>query len=181
MGSLVMAIDTGKFWFKGEPFPLITDSTDLRTQSYWFVGEAYAPLTDYNREILYATADSSDGTWTNNASGTILYTAIDEVAPSDADYIQSALNPVNDICKIKIGTTESGFLEPFTVSYRFGKIGAGSGTLTIRLLQGTTQIASWEEASPSETLVTRNRTLTNGEFTSITDFTDLYFEFKANT
>ena len=45
-------------------------------------------------------------------------------------------------------------------------------TLTVRLKQGTTTIASWEETGSGWT--TQDRTLTAPQFAAITDFTDLY-------
>jgi hypothetical protein len=48
------------------------------------------------------------------------------------------------------------------------------------LLQGTTQIASWTESNIDTAYVTRERVLSGGEFAAISDFTDLFLEFRAN-
>ena len=45
--------------------------------------------------------------------------------------------------------------------------------------QGTTTIAQWEDDDIGTSFVTVEQSLTDGEFSSITDFTDLYLQFAT--
>lgn len=133
--------------------------------------------------FLDPVADNTDGGW--SAAGTggspdVLYTAIDEDAPYDTDYIYSSGTPSNDTCKIKLSAPAYKAGTPFIVLYRYGKSGPQQIDITVRLLQGTTQISSYPHTNVSTTPVTVAQTLSAAEFASITDFTDLYLEFKAN-
>ena len=50
------------------------------------------------------SSDVADGSWLNeSASNVNLYASIDEETASDADYIQSGANPVNDECVVGLG------------------------------------------------------------------------------
>jgi len=125
-------------------------------------------------------ADSIDGTWTDQSGGTSLFAAIDEIVASDADYIKSASNPVNDTCKISLSDPTVSPAQPFVILYRYRKDGTGQIDLTVRLLEGTTQIGTWTHTDITGTFTDVSQTLTGGEFSSITDFTNLFLEFKAN-
>jgi len=110
-----------------------------------------------------------------------LFNAIDEVLASDSDYIVSSTNPVNDVCEIRISDPGSAPAEPAKVRYRYWRTGSGgSMELRVRLLQGATQIASWTHSAITTTPTTVEQTLTSPQFASITDFTDLRLEFRAN-
>lgn len=128
-------------------------------------------------------ADDSDGFWTNEAGTTSLFGSIDETANSDSDYIQSASMPALDVCKVSL-SDPSGTVtpaDPMSVHYRFKKSAAG-GTfnLRVRLMEGTTPIATWTESSVSDSYQYVEHTLTSAEFASISDFTALYLEFRAD-
>lgn len=136
-----------------------------------------------NRRVIRPSADSIDGNWTTEIGGTDLYASIDETDAGDSDYIQSPANPVNEACKIKLSNPSLGSYapqEPLVVAYRYAKSGAGAALdFRVRLMQGNTEIASWTESNIGTGWVTQNRTLTTGQFNSITDFTDLYLEFMG--
>ena len=125
--------------------------------------------------------DSVDGNWLNQGgSNTNLFASIDEDAGSlsDADYIQSPANPTNEACKIRLSDPAGALSEPFTVRYRFNN--AGGAELTVRLLQGTTEIASWIESGSGWT--TQARTLTTPQFVAMGgDYTNLFLEFIATS
>ncbi len=137
-----------------------------------------------NRYVIRPSADSVDGSWTNESGGTDLYGSIDEASATDGDFIQSPSNPVNAACKIKIGAPSIGSsipTQPMVVAYRYSKSAVGAALdLTVRLLQGSTVIASWTETDIGLSWVTRERTLTAPQFASITDFSDLYIEFEGD-
>src|SRR5215211_1818372 len=139
--------------------------------------------------LLYATvtavvflrpdADSTDGGWTNEAGSNVdLFASIDEASANDADYIQSAASPNSDVCKISLGDSAFALIAPVYVRYRYKKSDAAQTmALTVRLLEGTTQRASWAHTDISTSFVTAEQTLTEGELAAITDFNNLFLEF----
>lgn len=138
-----------------------------------------------------ADTDNS-GAWTDQAAGsTNIYTTIDEVSPSDADYIESPLAPVSDVYVTKLTTLEDPVSSSgHTVRIRHAKDAAGGATvnLTVELRQGYvsegtpgTLIATCMNAvALSDTLTTTPYTLSAGEADAITDYTNLYLRFVAN-
>jgi hypothetical protein len=132
---------------------------------------------------LQPDADSIDGTWTDQSGGTSLFAALDEIVPDDNDYIQSTFQPTfnsPDVCKIRLSDPTSTPGQPFNVEYRYQRVGYQPLTLTVRLLQGNTIIASWFHELQSDLLVAE-RTLTAAQFASISDFNDLFLQFTADT
>jgi len=107
------------------------------------------------------------GVWTS----TPLYQKIDEVTPSDTDYINSGQN--NTTCEIGIGdTTDPTDSSGHVVRVRSAKVGL-TITLTAYLFDGSTQICSFLCHTASTTLTTTVYNLTSGEADNITDYTDL--------
>jgi hypothetical protein len=98
---------------------------------------------------------------------------------SDTDYIQSSINPVSDVAKISLSNPSSMVTGPVKLRYRYKKTEAATTNLTVRLLQGVTEIASWSATGISASYVTTEQTLTAPQLASITDFNDLYIEFTA--
>lgn len=129
---------------------------------------------------LRPDADSVDGNWTNELGGTTLYTSIDEAAVDDADYIQSGDDPANDICKIRLSDPSGTPIEPAYVRFRYKKSGPGTMDLTVALLEGSTTRATWSFTDISSSFVTTQEQLSTPEFSSITDFNNLYLQFTAN-
>ena len=130
--------------------------------------------------LLQPDADSIDGTWTNQAEGTELFSVLDETSTDDADYIKSAGDPVDDTCKIRLSNPTGTPGQPFIVAYRYRKSGPDQIDLTARLLEGTTQIAAWSHTNIISTFVTAEQTLSGAQFDSIGDFTNLFIEFTAD-
>lgn len=128
--------------------------------------------------FLRPNDDAIDGNWLNDSGSNVnLYASLNETTAVDTSYIQSPANPANEVCKIALSNPTGTLTEPFVLRYRYNNI--GGATLTVRLLQGTTEIAAW----PAETdagWTTKERTLTSLQFAAITDFTELYVELKAN-
>ncbi len=133
-----------------------------------------------HRQYMRPDADDTDGTWTNELGGTTLFSSIDEGDADDADYIQSASVPVNDLCKISLGNPGVNLSDPVEVQYRYWKVGAAQVDLRVRLLQGASEIASWTHTAISTGALTATQTLSAGELAAITDANDLYIEFRAN-
>lgn len=105
------------------------------------------PSIDPNH--LHADGDVSEDGWTDETGGTTaIYQSIDEPDFDDADYVQSPPIDADD-----------------------------SATLTVRLLQGTTQIVAWSYADVPTTFTDAEHILTAPQAAAITDFTDLFVEF----
>jgi hypothetical protein len=126
-------------------------------------------------------ADNSNSGWTTQSGGTTgLYLTIDEAAPpNDSDYIQSSINPVSDLVSFQISDPAGSLGDPFKVRYRYGIVGAGTCTITVRLKQGSTTIKTWVHTDATTTYKTVTQTLTTGELATIIDFTNLFVEFQA--
>jgi hypothetical protein len=125
-------------------------------------------------------ADVTDGGWTDQDGGTSLFAAIDEDPASNADYIKSSGNPVDDICQVSMSDPGTSPNMPLEVQYRYWRDGAGTINLVARLKQGGTTIATWTHNGISTTPVDATQALSSGEFNSITDFNDLRVEFEAD-
>ena len=125
--------------------------------------------------------DVVDGSWTNELGGTILYTSIDESVADDADYIQSSINPVNDLVRIQLSNPATGVAQPVKLKYRYKKNDSPTAAnLTARLKQGAVEIAAWTHTDISSSFVTATQTLTEPQFAAITDFTNLFVELEAD-
>jgi hypothetical protein len=130
---------------------------------------------------LRPSADVSDGGWTNELGGTTLWTSLDEATPDDADYIQSSENPSNDTCEVHI-SDPSSLLQNATCKFTVGKLTNNVRVIdvTVALMQGATQIASWTYPNVAFGFTLKTETLTGPEFASITDFTDLRYRITGN-
>lgn len=124
----------------------------------------------------------SAGSWTPVGAGT-LWEAIDETTAVDSDYIVSSSSPGSpDICEVALSNVANpGVDTGHIVRYRFQKDTVGGDTinLTVRLVEGTTVIASWTESNIGATATDAIHELTTGEASAITDYTDLRLRFEA--
>jgi len=137
------------------------------------VGQTVRPIND--------PLDFDD--WTNNTWDTTpLFDKIDEVAASDADYIQTPNDDLESICSVKLSPALDPF-EPspgggaYTVNYRRRVVGTVASHKT-ELLQGRTRvIASQTKTDTPAAWQAESFTLTPSEAAAITDFGDLYLRF----
>ena len=131
---------------------------------------------------LRPASDISAGGWTDQGGFTTgLYAAV--LDKSAANFIQSSTSPaVADIAVLKVDTPPLVTpQQPFVVAYEYGKQtnNATRIDITIRLMQGTTEIAAWTHTDVSSTLNVAQQTLTGGQFATITDFYALRFAHEA--
>lgn len=131
-------------------------------------------------QILRPISDISVGLW----SATSLFQKIDEFTADDSDLILSATNPANDTCEVGLTTTASDPVSStgHILSYRYAKSASTGRTidLTVRLIQGTTILATFTHTNIGNTLTTTNQTLTGAQADSITNYGDLRIRFTAN-
>ena len=131
---------------------------------------------------LRPVSDISAGGWTDQSdSPTGLYAAVAD--KSAANYIQSSTSPaVAEIAVLKADTPPLVTIQqPLVVAYEYGKKLSNPTRIdiTIRLMQGTTEIAAWTHTDVSSTLNVAQQTLTGGQFATITDFYALRFSHEA--
>lgn len=123
-------------------------------------------------QVARPASDVSIGTWTNDAGGTTnLYQSIDEGTFSDADYIQSAVNPTTDLVKIRLGALVDPAVNTGHIArYRYmTDVVAGQQIdLVVRLYQadGTTVVASQSHTNIGA-VTAGNFTLSGAEADSI--------------
>jgi hypothetical protein len=133
---------------------------------------------------LRPDADDSISDWKNEADGTTnLYASIDESVAGDADYIKSPVPPNGSVARFRLSNPAAGkvLATPVVVSYRFKKTTSTDQKLTASLKQDTTLIKSWTHTGAGLTTAfqTVNQTLSGGEIAAITNFNNLFVEFKA--
>jgi len=137
------------------------------------------------------STDTTREDWVDDGEGTTdIYQAIDEVTPSDTDYIKSALAPTSDAYVTKLTTVEDPQVGTgHTIRYRFQKDSSGGATidLTVELREGYvsegtpgTLIKQWQHNDISNGWTTEQPTLTEGEADTITDYSDLFLRFVAD-
>ncbi len=122
----------------------------------------------------------------NNWTSTPLFEKIDEVTPSDTDFVQSENDPANDIMEVTLeNQTDPASSTGHIVRYRYQKGQSGGGApgtinLIIGLYQGTTLIASTTHSNIATGFVAGSFTLTGGEADNITDYNDLRVRIDAD-
>lgn len=122
--------------------------------------------------------------WTTDTGGTTnLWAAIDEATPfSDADYVKSPTPPGTNEYETKLSAvTDPNASTGHVMRWRRRKQPTGSAqiNLTVRLLQGTTQITSQADNDLGTSFADTSYTLSAAEADSITDYSDLRLEFVA--
>lgn len=146
-------------------------------------------LTWVDPVLAYARPDGdvTDGSWTRDDGGnTDLYSRIDETTPSDADYIKSSDLSAggSDTCELALGNVSDPGQDGYhRLRYRFRKQnvqGDPRVDLEIRLIQGTTTIATRTEQNISTDWFDGVLTLTSAEAASISDYNDLRVRFTAS-
>lgn len=131
---------------------------------------------------------TNDGWLDENFNTDNIYLSIDEVDVDDDDYIQSLEEPDSEVYKVKISTLyDFGNLDNLQVKYR-AKIddivlfpAIDTMDLNVRLVQNTTIIAQWTETGLTTLYQDFVHELTSGEASSITNFDQLYLEFRGIT
>lgn len=126
------------------------------------------------------------GTWTTQAMGLDLHTAIDETPASDADFIRGPIDllAATHTCEVGLGNvTDPAVSTGHVVSYRYEKSAANEQVvdLIVRLVQGTTVIATWTHLAIANGWTAASQTLTGLEADAINDYTDLRLRFSQVT
>lgn len=130
------------------------------------------------------SADTVRTGWTDQAGGTTnIFGTIDESVASDTDYIKTPTPPgTNEFETLLTSVTDPLSSSGHIMRWRRRKqpaSGSAQIDLTVRLLQGTTQIKSVSDTNLPGTFTDTSATLSAGEADSITNYADLRLEFVA--
>lgn len=136
---------------------------------------------------LRPDADQTVGNWTDEGGATSnLFQSIDEVTASDADYVQSEANPNNSSYLVRLsdpgGTVSTA--SPIVIRYRYEKEGNSTVDLTVELVESaTTPVtrASTSHLDIGTAVVSGAITLTTAEKSAVSNWSDLYLRFTADT
>jgi hypothetical protein len=134
-------------------------------------------------QIARPDSDVALGSWTDQDGGTTnIWQTIDEILANDADYIKSSVDPSADTYECGLTNVEDPTIHTdHGVSYRYKKsITSGQIDLVVKLLQGSTEIASWSHLNIGDGLLTAEQELTEEQAAVITDYTDLRIRFVAS-
>lgn len=112
--------------------------------------------------------DITIASWTPS-SGTDIYPLLSD--GSDTTFATTAPNPVSQVLEEKIQSMDAA---PGTVTARLARSSdSTSGSAVVRLVQASTEIASWSIGSLNTAPTTYTNSLTVGERASITDLANL--------
>lgn len=130
------------------------------------------------------SADTVRTGWTDEAGGTTsIYTGIDEAVAEDVEYIKTAAPPgTNEFETLLTSVTDPVSSSGHIMRWRRRKqpaSGSADINLTVRLLQGTTQIKSVADNAIPGSFTDTSATLSAGEADAITNYADLRLEFVA--
>jgi len=165
--------------------PTLTSESLIYNSTQSFAGGGVSSgSTQYARP----DQDVSKENWDDAAGGdndNILYDEVNESSRNDANYATSGSLSFLDTTE----TWEAGLsnvVDPQSssnhiVRYTYRKNASGGNVinLTVRLMQGTTQIASWTHTGIGTGFTLATQTLSAAEADSITDYSDLRLRFIA--
>jgi hypothetical protein len=160
---------TGNVLTEGTSYKIRVASTNASGDSA-FVESGVFTTTALTR--LRPNATTTAGAWTAVGAAT-LFGAMNEVTPSDAEYITTSSLTTGKF-KVEV-STDPGDDNNHSVSIRARKT---SGTLTVSLVQGDpseTLIKSWVVGATAS-FATYILTMTSGEASAITDYSNLYLK-----
>lgn len=130
-------------------------------------------------------SDYQVGSWVNETTATTnLYASIDEVTAVDTDYIQSSTGTSGVPYITFLSIVQAPFQNAtHTIRFRAAATTTGTtGVLQVRLLDGTTGIATWTHAAIGTSFVTFEHDLTTTQVASLTvNTTGFYDRLYAET
>jgi hypothetical protein len=143
--------------------------------SIWFD----VSVSGANVQISSPISDVSTGFW----SIAPLYEKIDEISPSDSDYIYSSTNPSNDTCEVLLtGAINPNVHTGHYLTYRYQKELDNSNqiNLVVGLYEGTTLISQQTHNDIPYGWITTGFYLTSGEAATITNYNNIRVRLTAN-
>ena len=143
-------------------------------------GGVFTPIVGVQLER--PISDIAAGGWTDQDGGTTnLYAVVDEAIVDDADYVKSPFAAGPSTLELELGdfgTVPS--TEGHVLRYRWAKDLPGERlSLTVRLVQGATVIASWIHTDAQLPFTLAEQAITASQAASITDYNDLRVQFET--
>jgi hypothetical protein len=130
------------------------------------------------------SADTVRTGWTDEAGGTTdIYTGIDETVAEDTEYIKTPTPPgTNEFETLLTSVTDPVSSSNHVMRWRRRKQPSGGAqiNMTVRLLQGTTQITSQSDTNLPTSFTDTSYTLSGAEADAISDYANLRLEFVAS-
>jgi hypothetical protein len=126
---------------------------------------------------IFPVSDITDGGWTDQAGGSNITDAIDEIDASN--YAVSSYAPVNDPVRFQFPSAVGAAL-PFKVAYAIYAEGTTRVSTTVNLYSAGILIATWLHPYTGMALEVFEQYLTSTQFAAITDLADLEGELIAN-
>lgn len=145
----------------------------IQETNYQAVNTDIALIFSVGSQRVYPVSTQTNSGWVPVGAATI-HETLDELVPDDSDYSYTLSS--GSTFKVKLGAISSPEDGDVTVTYRIRSY-TGS-QITVRLVEGTTIIASWVHTG-SNTPQQFSRVLTAPQRASITDWTNLYFEGES--
>lgn len=109
-----------------------------------------------------------------------LHEVVDEEFPDDNDCIGSIDDPVSDTCELLLSEVETPTTrEGHALAYRYKKVGSKPINLTVRLLEGGSEIATWDHIGITTEWIESTQILTVEQAQAISDYSNLRVEFTA--
>lgn len=143
-------------------------------------GTVFTPIVGVQLER--PISDIAAGGWTDQIGGTTnLYSVVDEATADDTDYVKSPYAAGPSTLELELGdfgTVPS--TQGHVLRYRYAKDPPGERlSLTVRLVQGATTIASWVHTDIEHSFLLVEQTITAAQAAAITDYNDLRVQFET--
>jgi len=147
----------------------------LRAAVITSAGSVAADGVRLTNTFLRPDSDVALNGWSAINAGS-LYAALDEITPDDTDYIRSP-DPAGGIA-CEVGLSGGDITAPVGFWYRASKYGSAVLTLTIKVMEGTTERAVRTRVL-TDAFVTYQETLTPAEVAAVTDWANVTIRFSA--
>lgn len=163
-------------------FSVVAEAVETYLVEVSWAEVAIAPGITTLPRYYHPVADLTQNWKTQGGASTDLFSTLDEAEPDDTDYVRSPIvsrltTSQQSFALPSIPVPPSGYQQ--SLSYRIALDGNVAQRLTVRLLQGTTTIATWTETVSSPEPYTVRRVLNEEQIASITDYQTLRLEFEA--
>jgi hypothetical protein len=178
------AAEMARTGIAGAPFVALGGDAFEAVEMSTSVSPLAAMGSGFRALVIRPDTDQSIGQWSDEGDGVVnIYLSIDEEIANDADYIKSELDPSGSVYEAALSdVTDPGRHDNHILPYRFRRQPASATglDLTVRLMQGAAEIASWSHNSIGSEWVTAQQTLTSEQAAAISDYSDLRIRLEAD-
>jgi len=134
--------------------------------------------TSIGSTIYRPLSDVSAGSWTPS-TGSDLFAMLNESSPDDGNYAQSSVSPTTDIMMVRFAAPGA---RPVNTGHiiRYRLYALGTLVMVVRLKQGGSTIKEWTHNPAPTTVTAFERTLSEGEASSLTSGDPMDIEVEAS-